>query len=464
MRKSISLFFFFFLTFWGSTQTIGPYTIYDWLVSAVHPNGCIDNYVTGLPNDSTWVNFGNGDITTGLFGNTHVDGPGVDIVIETSYNTDNYAVRLMLQGGGFSNVHNVVIGDWVTIPSVLWRYLFGSCGTGSSTSQRRYVDLDFITDFGLNAADVVEGIEITFLTSGGAPDLAGVYITQNTITPCDTTVFGNDTTLCTGEILTLDATTPGATYLWQNGTTNPTYTVNTPGIYWVEVTELCGTYIDSIEVNYAPPVLVNLGADTTICSGSSFTLDATFPGATYSWQDGTTNPTYTVNGQGLFWVDVTANGCTGSDSINVAVQSTPSVNLGADTILCQGATLSLDATTAGVSYNWQDGSTNSSYLVNAAGTYWVEISDACGTNSDTIVVDYFSSTIDLGNDTVLCDGATLLLDATTTGATSYLWQDASVNVTFNVTQAGQYSVAVTAGTCVIEDTIQVDFNAPVTLT
>ena len=39
-------------------------------------------------------------------------------------------------------------------------------------------------------------------------------------------------------------------YLWNDLSTKPTYTINQPGLYWVEVGNHCGTDIDSIEVTF----------------------------------------------------------------------------------------------------------------------------------------------------------------------------------------------------------------------
>ena len=47
--------------------------------------------------------------------------------------------------------------------------------------------------------------------------------------------LGFDTTLCQGEMLTLNATTTNATYKWQDNSTNPTFDVSQQGTYWVSV-------------------------------------------------------------------------------------------------------------------------------------------------------------------------------------------------------------------------------------
>ncbi|RRB04730.1 T9SS type B sorting domain-containing protein [Larkinella rosea] len=65
---------------------------------------------------------------------------------------------------------------------------------------------------------------------------------------------------------------------------------------------------------------------------------------------------------------------------------------------------------------------------------------------------------DLGKDTTLCGRkSTLLLDATTPGATEYRWQDGSTSPTFLVTKAGSYSVTVTTPCKTLRDTIKVDY-------
>ncbi|PCI98683.1 MAG: hypothetical protein COB15_05520 [Flavobacteriales bacterium] len=199
--------------------------------------------------------------------------------------------------------------------------------------------------------------------------------------------LNNKTSLCQGETLTLDVTTTNATYLWQDNSTNPTFNVTQQGTYWVEVTENNCTATDTILVNYNPLPSVNLGNDATLCQGETLTLDATTPNATYLWQDDSTSPTLNATQQGSYWVEVTVNNCSTTDTILVNYNPLPSVNLGNDATLCQGETLTLDATTPNATYLWQDTSTSSTFNVTQQGTYWVEVTDNCGSTSDTIIID-----------------------------------------------------------------------------
>ncbi len=63
---------------------------------------------------------------------------------------------------------------------------------------------------------------------------------------------------------------------------------------------------------------VDLGSDTTLCSGSgNLTLDATGTNYTYNWSTGSTSPTINTSGPGTYYVDITetVTGCTNSDTI-----------------------------------------------------------------------------------------------------------------------------------------------------
>lgn len=65
--------------------------------------------------------------------------------------------------------------------------------------------------------------------------------------------LGNDTTLCDGETLLLNAGMGQHCYQWHNGSAGSSFLVDTPGIYIVTVTthNFC-TYADSIRVYYSP--------------------------------------------------------------------------------------------------------------------------------------------------------------------------------------------------------------------
>ncbi len=329
--------------------------------------------------------------------------------------------------------------------SLLWN--FGDVNSGLNNTSTAVTPLHLYTDTGTFVVSLV-----VFL-SGNTDTITHSV----TIIPLPTISLGNDTTLCQGTTLMLNASNTNATYLWSDNSTNPTFTVNQQGTYWVQVTNICGSTTDSITVNYLQPPIVNLGNDTTMCQGNVLMLDATNPNAAYLWNDNSIDSTFTVTQPGIYWVEVT--GFCGSviDSINVSYIIPPAINFGNDTILCQGATLTLNASNPNATYLWSDNSTNPTFPVTQPGTYWVQVTNICGSDTDSITVNYLQPpVVNLGNDTTLCQGNVLTLDATSSNVT-YLWNDNSTDSTYIVTQPGIYWVEVTGYCGSVTDSIDVNY-------
>jgi gliding motility-associated-like protein len=127
----------------------------------------------------------------------------------------------------------------------------------------------------------------------------------------------------------------------------------------------------------------------------------------------------------------------------VAYEKLLPIDLGSDTSLCIGETLSLDATALNATYLWSDNSSASVLEVTQQGTYWVKLTNSfCSRILDTIVVYYDSvPLVSLGIDTTLCEGDTLILDAAFPNVT-YLWSDNSTSHSIKVNEAGTYWVEV----------------------
>ena len=66
----------------------------------------------------------------------------------------------------------------------------------------------------------------------------------------------------------LDVSEPGATYLWDDGSTSASRTVATDAIYWVEVTRNGCTQRDSVAISLFSPSSLDLGGDRLVCAGS----------------------------------------------------------------------------------------------------------------------------------------------------------------------------------------------------
>ncbi len=310
------------------------------------------------------------------------------------------------------------------------------------------------------------GREATLIVS---PDTTTVYELQTCmellrvtvqVVPVPVADLGNDTLLCTGQQFTLNALAGMATYLWQDGSSDNTFTVTQAGAYHVEATNQCGTASDTVEILYLSSPSIDLGSDTLLCPGETLLLSAATDSATYLWQDGSTESFFTVTEAGTYHVEVQNQCGADTDTVTVNYISPPSIDLGPDTLLCDGQTITLTASADIASYQWHDGSTGNTFTVPQAGTYHVEATNQCGTASDTVEVLYLSPpSIDLDNDTLLCPGETLLLNAATDSAT-YLWQDGSTESFFTVTEAGTYHVEVQNQCGADTDTVTVNYISP----
>lgn len=123
----------------------------------------------------------------------------------------------------------------------------------------------------------------------------------------------------------------------------------------------CASNRTAVNVNILQTPSLDLGPDTSICQGTVI-LDATFPGASYSWSTSSTNPTITVNSSGLYSVSSSIGNCVATDSIFVEILGTPSPATLADTTVCGPQTVILSPTQNGNNIGWYDSPTGGNLL------------------------------------------------------------------------------------------------------
>ncbi|MEO8588189.1 MAG: gliding motility-associated C-terminal domain-containing protein, partial [Flavobacteriales bacterium] len=273
--------------------------------------------------------------------------------------------------------------------------------------------------------------------------------------PLPVASLGPDQVLCAGAMLNLSVAQPGATYLWQDGSTGSSFTVSSAGTYSVDVLLNGCSASDAIDVAYSPVLVIDIGADQTLCAGDQLVLDATTAGGTYLWQDGSTNPTLTVTSAGSYSVDVTTGTCSASDALTITLTALPVVDLGPDQNVCPGTNVTLDATVPGATYLWQDGSTAATFTSDQPGNYSVQVTAGGCVASDAVAIAHFDlQTVDLGPDVSQCQGDVAALGVNIAGAT-YLWNTGATSNTINATTAGTYWVDATQNGCTVRDSIVV---------
>ncbi len=263
--------------------------------------------------------------------------------------------------------------------------------------------------------------------------------------------LGPDTILCIGNTIKLSAGPGFASYLWNNNSTDSTLIINTSGTYYVQVADRCGTSAtDTIQVNPAD-FDFQISGDSMSCNNAPAFLQVSAGYSNYQW-----SPLIFLSGSGNK-VQVTPNvntqykvtaqkfaGCTVTDSIIVDVLSSPSIVLIADTSLCSGDSLLIQAPTGFSHYTWSTGDTINSIYVKNKGSYSLQAvyNNGC-VSADTmkILSIYGLPLPDLDNNPVICSGSTRQL-TTIQAFTNYLWNDGSTGKMITVNSTGIYWVRV----------------------
>lgn len=266
--------------------------------------------------------------------------------------------------------------------------------------------------------------------------------------------LGNDSSYCSGTI-TLNAGNPGFNYLWSTGATTQQINVTAGGTYWVTITDPTGgcTSTDTI-IFSGSGLTVNLGADTIICGGNQLTLNAGNSASSCVWNTGDTTSVITATTSGTYSVIITnAQGCTGSDAISINFQPPLQVELGNDSVYCNG-TIALNAGNPGCTYLWNTGSNSQLIGISSGGTYWVIVATPAGCIASDTITFQSALQVSLGGDIIDCIGNPVTLTASGTG-TSYLWSTGATSNSIVVMTAGQYWVMGSDSFCSSTDTINV---------
>ncbi|MDB5257986.1 MAG: hypothetical protein JWM14_2681 [Chitinophagaceae bacterium] len=240
----------------------------------------------------------------------------------------------------------------------------------------------------------------------------------------------------------------GTTYSWSTGATTQSISATQTGTYTVTVTNACGSASASVNVKVDQGLpSFSLGPDFFICPNASKTLSTNVDGTAYLWNDNSTLSSLTINGPGLYWLQITNTCGTSRDSIVATTQPALYANLPADTSMCDPNVLFLSVPAQNCTYQWNTGSTNRNIIVTTSGTYTVTLTNACETISASMNVSFVTSapTVDLGPDLIRCGSAPIRDTLRAGSAYRYLWNTHAITDTIIVSSPGVYSVKVSNG-------------------
>ena len=344
--------------------------------------------------------------------------------------------------------------------------------SGESTTLTATGNSNFLWSTGETTASITVNPTITTIytveSSSGSCSLSDEVTV--TVDDLPSVSLEADTTICFGESVTLTATGEG-NFLWSTGETTSSITVNpiATTTYTVVSSNSCSTTAtDDIIVNVEPEIILDAGADATICSGESVTLTATGNG-NFLWSTGETTASITVNPSDttVYFVSSTEGNCKITEDVIVRVENSPSVSLGEDVSLCSGASIILSAVGTG-NFLWSTGETTSSITVNPLITtsYNVIASTPCGGQvSDEMIVNVYElPLIDAGPDLTIVNGSSTVLSAT--GEGNILWNtgETTSSITVSPTTNTTYTATLTTQDgCSSQDSVIVSIsNTPET--
>ena len=265
--------------------------------------------------------------------------------------------------------------------------------------------------------------------------------------------IGPDTTICASNTISLNAHSGYKNYQWNNGVTDSSISVTAPGLYYVDVTDACGNiFSDTVTVSLAPPIPVSIGPDRTKCNSDTIHLQAPPGFINYQW-----SPNYNISALNVQQVIVNpamdtsymlkaekTPGCFAFDTVRVSVIHSPQIKLGADTAICSGDSLLLNAGPGFSQYQWNNGFIVQQVYVKTAGSYSVIGITVDGCRSyDTLAITQLSAlpVVALDQDSTLCSGEIRTLNAGS-GYASYSWNTGNNSQSIIINDTGQYAVAV----------------------
>lgn len=241
-----------------------------------------------------------------------------------------------------------------------------------------------------------------------------------------------------------------------------------PEVFW-GFTSATGGFNNLHQVCFSYTSFLDQMPDVVMCPGGQVQLQAT-GGTSYSWTPATglsnpnvANPIASPAQTTTYAVEMRdACGIPIYDEVTVEVAGdSVFFDLGPDTTICEGQTLVLDATSSSSTYDWNTGQAGALLSVSQPGQYAVTV-----TKTDTFCVaeDFVQVGLtplpraSLGQDTILCEGQSLLLRSTFEEGKP-LWQDGSMADTFRVRRSGLYELAVSNECGTASDAIRVDIES-----
>ena len=435
----------------GATLTVGNAGVFS--VTATDGFGCTSTdavTVLALPVPTITIT-GPTTICTGNSATFDASGPFTGYVWSTGENTSSISTSV----AGFYNVVVTAPNGCTASDGIDLQVL---AELQPAITQQPYLcNGEFILDAGsgfatynwsngANAQTLVATANDTYtVVVTDASGCTGIDAIAIDIPPAPQVAISGTSTFCQNNNTILDATPGFAAYLWNTNETSTSIAASTGGTFAVTVTDVFGcTDVESIAVTELPLPLPAIAGPAAICEGATATLSVAGSFSFYNWSDGTSGTSIDVTAAGSYTVTVTdANGCTGTDALQLTVNQNPAALVTPQPYDCDGQ-ITLDAGPGFTNYSWSNTGNTQSIAVANSGNYAVTVTDAngCTAGANVDVTVPVPNQVGISGPVQFCSGATTLISASA-GFNAYIWSsgDNTADITTGLT--GNFTVTAT---------------------
>lgn len=201
---------------------------------------------------------------------------------------------------------------------------------------------------------------------------------------------------------------------------------------------------------------VKIVGATGFCPNETATITTDSVFTRYLWSTNETTRNITVSRAGQYSIEVINTiGDTLRDTVFISAFGLPNPVIGGTPYICpRRPTAAFVQQTNYRSYLWSTGDTTRLIIVSNPGTYSVSVVDqnGCRNNASTTIQDGAPTALALPDSVKICQGDSVILDATATNAMRYFWNNDDTTAMITVRTGGMYNVIVSNGQCVSYDT------------
>ncbi len=264
--------------------------------------------------------------------------------------------------------------------------------------------------------------------------------------PLPEPMIGGQLDYCIGDSTTLTGGAGYMTYQWSvAGQSDQFLTATSPGSYGLTVTDdngCIGSTTTTVIENALPVTAIQ--GEAGFCPGLTTVLTAENGFVDYQWSTGVSGTSIEVGTAETFMLSVTdANGCVGIADLPVIEYATEIPEITGELQFCPGGNTLLNGEAGFNSYNWSNGSTESSVTIDAIGQVELIVTDAndCVTTNSVDLSNFVVTPPTIDAVDGFCTGLTADLTASP-GYAEYLWSNTEQTETITVSTGGVYELDV----------------------